>query len=1145
MAKGLRYDDAIKLLGEGQSKTLAAIDAILDGALLTTAAATGSFEIVGLFDAKSQLIKHGHALVAKLGQRARGVRGQSRMDLLTAAHTVIVLTAYFESLPDMASPNATLADQLREAGTPQAESRRLLADMLLRTNVPVPLPHLTQDANRRAIEAYYARLTSQMRFYSFYGAPPAIQDRIDGAVKPGIATAAMRRYDELFIALCRDCPDFALWSILREHSAGRAELRELLSQHFGELSGHLDTALDGLRAGLAALVSTVEPPDWADRLSRHYRPLLASPIADIGADGGLAGLRMPTLEEAYVNPSCRVAAVDSQASVATDGWWERQRLIDDVQVFLTAHLTSPVATDAPLVLLGQPGSGKSVLTKILVAGLPSGDFLPVRVELRQVPAEDTVQDHIEHAVRDATGSTAEWPEVVEAAGGALPVVILDGFDELLQSTRVTQSNYLEQLQKFQHREAAQGRPVAIIVTSRTVVADRVRYPEGTVAVRLEPFSERQIERWLETWNSLNAAYFADRGLRPLTYRDLSSQYELASQPLLMLMLALYDADDNRLPRGGAALDAGELYERLLEGFVRREVGKDREFDERAVAEEAARELHRLSIVAFAMFNRGRTYVHDDEVDEDLRALLPAPGREARTRGFGRTYTEGQLMVGRFFFVHESVATRGPDDRASTYEFLHATFGEYLVARLVARLVSDVAKRTTAGGDDFHPPAPDDSRLFTMLSWTPLTSRYQIVAFLRDLLSAADAGPRDVLLRLFQQPAAGARPDNLAAYHPIASSAPTRQAIYQANLLILLLCLGEVRATDLFPGVEDPVPAWQRMAHLWRAHCTWTEWNELIRTVSVDKQLTHGSRDLLYELETFRGQYRIVIYDDAWWHAGEGPDPSDEWIGRQHEFMPHAGDDRWLDLVFAMSVDYYPHPHRPHPLLRLLVELRLDGAMKEYRISGYREAMRMLGRLDIPAESASLLLLLFRELRRDLCRDSKLFGPIAREWCDWLSEVERGHGCFEATVLLLDEIAATDDIEATVKVVRRAMHGLLPPPEDYLRLWTAYVDAGFDPDDPESRWPPAGMARKFDLGPIAESRPDLLVRLARTVARTGYKGGMLAERLADALALLPTGALAGLTEAEVKASCAHSPVDDAERAITAWRAAREHLETIRG
>ena len=43
---------------------------------------------------------------------------------------------------------------------------------------------------------------------------------------------------------------------------------------------------------------------------------------------------------------------------------------DDFAGFLAAHLTTTQATEAPMLLLGQPGAGKSSLTRILAARLP-------------------------------------------------------------------------------------------------------------------------------------------------------------------------------------------------------------------------------------------------------------------------------------------------------------------------------------------------------------------------------------------------------------------------------------------------------------------------------------------------------------------------------------------------------------------------------------------------------------------------------------------------------------------------------------------------------------------------------------------------------------------------------------------------------
>jgi len=75
-----------------------------------------------------------------------------------------------------------------------------------------------------------------------------------------------------------------------------------------------------------------------------------------------------------------------------EDWWAALPVRRDLTEYLGDFLTSPGAATAPLVVLGQPGAGKSVLTKVLAARLPPMGFLPVRVILREVPAEAEVQD---------------------------------------------------------------------------------------------------------------------------------------------------------------------------------------------------------------------------------------------------------------------------------------------------------------------------------------------------------------------------------------------------------------------------------------------------------------------------------------------------------------------------------------------------------------------------------------------------------------------------------------------------------------------------------------------------------------------------------------------------------------------------------
>jgi hypothetical protein len=491
-----------------------------------------------------------------------------------------------------------------------------------------------------------------------------------------------------------------------------------------------------------------------------------------------------------------------------------------------------------------------VLTRVIAARLPARDYMAVRVELRNVPADTDLQSQIEHAIRDATGESLSWPALARSAGGALPVVLLDGFDELLQATGIGQTDYLEQIVRFQEREADQGRPVAVIITSRTAVADRARLPGcGAVAVRLEPFSAEQIRRWLAIWNAGNAAYLATRRLQPLSADAVLRQLALASQPLLLLMLALYDADDNALQRHSAELGEADLYERILTRFAERELRKTQpgvEADPLRAAVEA--ELLRLSVAAFSMFNRGRQWVSDEELSADLTALLGASDTRHAPAGFQAPATPAQLVVGRFFFIHEAQAMRDGVS-LTTCEFLHATFGEFLSARLVLRELGDLAAVAATRSRQ----ATDDGFLRALLSFAPLTMRGTVIEFLTTLTQQLSGDTRGLLRGLLLvafHDALEPRTDwSHDRYHPGRVSAPARHAAYSANLLIIIALIGgPVTGRELFPDGLFPASDWRRHAMLWRSQFTGEGWKNLAAALRLQRIWHAGDREIRVSLE---------------------------------------------------------------------------------------------------------------------------------------------------------------------------------------------------------------------------------------------------------------------------------------------------------
>lgn len=834
MTRTFTYADAVQLLGGSVRTGIEWMDRLAAGPLRGLSMAMS--DVLSVFGMQSQLTRLGRELVRNVSDKRRGLSRFDRTQRIQAAHSVIVITAYFEALRD-----ADLPFSLDQLELTKAEQVTLVLDhpsrgsgageligALLDTAIPLPTPQRPREDTIRELRSLYESLS--FRLIQFVAGLSAwerrgSQDRTQfrHAVR-AVPVAACERYEQLLRDLAAEFPEVANWANLLDHQATRHQVRELR------------TALAGLERLLLDISDGAKPDERMVALTRAYRADLERPIIEPGDVP--EGLRIPVLGDAYIDPRFRVADVPTGSTPSEDSWWDDVPIRDDMNGFLAGYLTSPLATQAPLLVLGQPGSGKSVLTRVLAARLPPSDFLVVRVVLREIPADMDLQDQVEQAIRRATGERLEWPTLVRSAGAALPVVLLDGFDEMLQATGVSQTDYLVKVRAFQQRELAQGRPVAAVVTSRITVANRARIPDETVAVRLESFSPSQVTEWLDMWRDTNDQYFHDRDMTALPARTALNFRDLAEQPLLLLMLALYDADNNVLQDSTSKFSRADLYDRLLMRFARREVAKAGEHYTAANLDKAVEdELLRLSIVAFAMFNRTSQFVTEADLDRDLAALQGNNRRRmGEVEGFRAPLGAAERVLGEFFFIQESQAFRG-DHRLHTYEFLHATFGEFLVARHTWRVLNAMVAQEHAAADSPLGANPQDDRmLFALLSFAPLSSSPSVIEFITEFAGRASDTARQALAALLSKLCILAREGrddrSHLDYEPRRLPVPARHAIYTANLVILVVIAeAETRVTQLF-GVTKPVDTWYAHAQLWRSQMRGSEYDGLVDLLAV-------------------------------------------------------------------------------------------------------------------------------------------------------------------------------------------------------------------------------------------------------------------------------------------------------------------------
>ncbi|NUR64028.1 MAG: hypothetical protein HOV87_36025 [Catenulispora sp.] len=841
MGETLTYADALKILGHRKSRLAGLLDAI--GSVgLTVWTATAGFTgadmgvPLNMFELKNDIVRHAHALLAQGADWRSGLSRFDRTQRLAAAHAVLVVSVYFEALDtrDLPVPLERLALS-REEQTAQATGERLprdyveLIEVLASDRMPLPECHSSYAQTRLDVRRVHERLAGRLRsFVKGLAVWDALDDgertRLTDAIAgPETLRAALKRYDDAFRALAADNHEFAVWASLTEAHALGAGLAGV-----SELLGVMAARRDGDRSRAY--------------LSRNYQAMLDEPL--MGSAQSPEGVVLPTLREAYINPRCQVAEVNPGDKPEDHGWWQGREVVDDVERLLAGFLTSPGATQAPLVVLGEPGSGKSTFTEVLAARLPVGDFLPVRVELRAVPAESMIQEQIEHAVYRELGERVSWHDLVEAGDGALPVVLLDGFDELLQASGVNRYDYLEQVRDFQRVQARIGHPLVAVVTSRTVTAGRTRFPIGTLTIRLQPFSDDQIHAWLSAWNRHNSGVLAKRGLLPLTVETALEHRELAEQPLLLMLLALFDATANALQNRHGTLEQAQLYRALLLDFSLREVRKSTSHRGLATDRQlllAEREMHRLAIVALAMFVRRRQAVSAAELDQDLSVLFDARDSENPDAGHDPP-SPSEQVTSRFFFLHKSEAT-AHGEHTRSYEFLHSTFGEFLVSWLTIRALCDLAavREVMRRGMTGSQNGLDDGFLYALLSFACLAERRPTVDFLAELLTAMPGDERARIRQMLPELLASSLYPHPSrshqGYEPTRDHIPRRLAAYSANLTLLAVLVAdeEIDVAELYEPsqiTDQVVGSWHRYAGLWHGQFSSHEWNCTIDLMRV-------------------------------------------------------------------------------------------------------------------------------------------------------------------------------------------------------------------------------------------------------------------------------------------------------------------------
>lgn len=532
---------------------------------------------------------------------------------------------------------------------------------------------------------------------------------IYNTVMENLPKNAVERFHVQYLYLCSQFNEFYIFVQAEQEKEKRSECDEryqaILSSAMN-ISDVIDTGFENLKEMMMNLPGQIKEKkvmDIADSLIGIYRDSIQQPVIESKSED--EKLEYPFISEAFIPQRYKCLRYSGEERLELDDTWKDIEPQKDMTSFWAKYYLDPGSVDNILLILGEPGIGKSLLTKMLCARMSSRAGVFIRIPLREHNMEEDIESIVCKQIThdgDSSEPVAKFKWFAEEFPDNPVTLVFDGYDEVLQATGGVYRGLLKQIRRFQESCYEHKRPVRVIVTSRETLIDKADIPAGSLVMKLLEFDEKQKVNWIDIWNAHNHDILAEEGIEDFRLPENNKDIEkLSGQPLLLLMLAIYDANfelkANSLTKQTDQDDAFNrttLYNELIRRFVRRELRKGPKgggiaFDEADSNEQEVmvnEEMKKLGIAALGMFEREKLSLTVDELDHDLEYMEV---KNIPYNQLGRKMLKNAEMVfGSFFFIHQSRVENEEEAKDATFEFLHKTFYEFLVADLVLFFLLD-------------------------------------------------------------------------------------------------------------------------------------------------------------------------------------------------------------------------------------------------------------------------------------------------------------------------------------------------------------------------------------------------------------------------------------------------------------------------
>jgi hypothetical protein len=469
-----------------------------------------------------------------------------------------------------------------------------------------------------------------------------------------------------------------------------ARYAEQLSEYFDDKISALVATIEG-RVGFAGLAQV-----RAEAYNSRIVALLAT-IADM-----LAALSHPDRggpEEAEFLRRYRRQVRERHGKIEPPDF-ERRRKVPVEKIYVNTPIyerlepTSPLSLETYVdisglkvknlaglvdrtVLLGDPGGGKTTAANVL-ANLFASDIngkVPFLVTLReysaQAPPERSVAGHIEHTLETMYQCPAPHGLVERVLLTERAVVIFDGLDELLDTSR--RRDVSELVEQF-----CSAYPLTpVLITSRLVGYDQARLDDDQfTCYRLGNFDDDQVAEYTHKWFAVQEGATTSEAKAEANafLTESTGARDIRSNPLLLSLMCILYRGAGSLPR-----DRADVYEQCANLLFRRWDARRRihqELHAGSLVESAIRHL------AWWLFNREDplTAVTERQLIAETTGFLYRRGFESEEEARGAAGEFVEFCQGRMWVLNEAGTT---EDGEKLYAFTHRTFLEYFSAAYLA------------------------------------------------------------------------------------------------------------------------------------------------------------------------------------------------------------------------------------------------------------------------------------------------------------------------------------------------------------------------------------------------------------------------------------------------------------------------------